>query len=160
MENIIFDSGVKEYRVNNGDAVLRVNFADPGVFDRIFELEPFVLKLEADYIEKTKALDELTDEQGFVKTKKMLRYMTEIDQAIKIKLTETFGAQNDFNAIFGGVNVMAFATNGKRVIANFLEAISPIIQSTVESEADKINAVVGNRKQRAKKNDVGPSDNG
>ena len=38
-----------------------------------------------------------------------------------------FGEENDFDALLGGVNLLAVAGNGERVITNLLQALLPVL---------------------------------
>ena len=103
------DTGVEEFRVN-GREVLRFNPADPNLYHRFFaagaELDGYDAAL-------TKALAAL-------------------DGKIKKLLTGIFGAENDFDAILGGVNLAGVGANGKRVVQNLLEALTPILREGAE----------------------------
>ena len=64
-------------------------------------------------------------------------------QTIKDKLGATplvvelpIGAENDFDAVLGGVNLAGVATNGKRVVQNLLEALTPILQQGAQRHLD------------------------
>lgn len=109
------DTGVKEFRVN-GRGVLRFNPADPNLYHRFFaagaELDGYDAAL-------TKALAALA-------------LLNEYDGKIKKLLTGIFGAENDFDAILGGVNLAGVGANGKRVVQNLLEALTPILREGAE----------------------------
>ena len=53
-----------------------------------------------------------------------------------------FGAGNDFDEILHGVNLAAVAGNGRRVVTNLLDALTPIIREgaerSMEEKADKV----------------------
>ena len=55
-----------------------------------------------------------------------------MDREIKEKLSGVFGPGNDFDALLGGVNVMAVGNNGQRVITNLLNALAPCIEEGAE----------------------------
>ena len=109
------DTGVEEFRVN-GRGVLRFNPADPNLYHRFFaagaELDGYDAAL-------TKALAGLA-------------LLNEYDGKIKKLLTGIFGAENDFDAILGGVNLAGVGANGKRVVQNLLEALTPILREGAE----------------------------
>ena len=75
--------------------------------------------------------------------------MRETDQRIKRVLNEIFGQENDFDKILEGVNLMAVASNGQRVVSNLMDALQPIMeegaQACVKSEVDEAKL---NREQR------------
>ena len=61
-----------------------------------------------------------------------LRLLNEYDGKIKALLTGIFGPENDFDAILGGVNLAGVGANGKRVVQNLLEALTPILREGAE----------------------------
>ena len=100
------DTGVEEFRVN-GRGVLRFNPADPNLYHRFFaagaELDGYDAAL-------TKALAALDgDEQQ--RAAAGLALLNEYDGKIKKLLTGIFGAENDFDAILGGVNLAGVGAN-------------------------------------------------
>jgi hypothetical protein len=76
----------------------------------------------------------------------------EIDARVKSALSDVFGAENDFDAIFRGVNVMAFDGDGNRVLANFMNAIRPLMEKAARLYRSEVNEYVGNREQRRSRN--------
>lgn len=126
METLQFDSGVRCFQVNDG-GVLRFNPADPNVFARFLEAG-----------EKLAAMEQkLTGNSG----EELLTQMRKIDGEVKALLGYVFGPGNDFEDIFRGVNLLAAAGNGQRVITNFLAALEPILlegaQQCARAEAAK-----------------------
>ena len=144
MEQLIFDSGIKEYQIN-GKGVLRFNPSDPNVYARFMELVPKIHDIENEMNEKAKGIDQKAETAG----EETLRIMRETDRRIKAILNEVFGCENDFEEILEGVNLMAVATNGERVVTNLMDALQPIMengaQACVKSEVD---AAKLNRQQR------------
>ena len=144
MEQLIFDSGIKEYQIN-GKGVLRFNPSDPNVYARFMELVPKIHDIENEMNEKAKGIDRKTETAG----EETLRIMRETDRRVKAILNEVFGCENDFEEILEGVNLMAVATNGERVVTNLMDALQPIMetgaQACVKSEVD---AAKLNRQQR------------
>ena len=115
------DTGVEEFRVN-GRGVLRFNPADPNLYHRFFaagaELDGYDAAL-------TKALAALDgDEQQ--RAAAGLALLNEYDGKIKKLLT------GNFDAILGGVNLAGVGANGKRVVQNLLEALTPILREGAE----------------------------
>ena len=43
-------------------------------------------------------------------------------------MTEIFGEENDFDKVLEGVNLAGCGANGKRVVQNLLDALTPILQ--------------------------------
>ena len=106
------DTGVEEFRVN-GRGVLRFNPADPNLYHRFFAAGAELDGYDAALTKALAALDEY-------------------DGKIKKLLTGIFGAENDFDAILGGVNLAGVGANGKRVVQNLLEALTPILREGAE----------------------------
>lgn len=145
MEKLVFDNGLKEYDVN-GTGILRFNPSDPNVYGRFLDAVDEIKKVEQELITNAKTLSG-NDGEGVV------RLMVESDRKVKSILKNVFGNRNDFDAIFGGVNIMAVASNGERVITNFMVAIEPIVSSGAEKCAqqkvtDAVTAANINRAQR------------
>ena len=124
MEKLIFDSGIKEYQL--GDCgILRFNPADPNVYARFIDAVDNIQKIEDDLIKKG---NELKEDGTSV-----LKLMEDVDNQIKEELNRVFGAGNDFNQIMCGVNLMAVATNGERVVTNLMNALTPIMKDGAEA---------------------------
>ena len=135
MENITFDSGIRTFRVN-GNGVLRFNPADPNLYSRFFDAADKLREIEKELEEEGK---NRSDEPLNGET--IIQIMTSADKKAKTILAEAFGKENDFDQVFGGVNILAVAGNGERVITNFIEAIMPIIQDGAEGFANMQIAV-------------------
>ena len=111
MEKITFDTGLRRYRINGG-GVLRFNPADPNLYARFM-----------DAVEEIRGLEEdLEKAQGGA-----LEAMCRADRSVKQLLSRVFGEENDFDALLGGVNLLAVAGNGERVITNLLQALLPVL---------------------------------
>lgn len=149
MEEIVFDTGVKRYKC--GGDVLTFNPKDPNFCDRFYDLKYSLERIEndIDYFDKELKEEEIDEEE---KTKRLFDKMVEIDKEIKQKLNETFGNGNDFEKIFDGVNCLAINTNGNRVIVEFINALIPIIENTIQKDNEEIIKRVGNREQRRARN--------
>lgn len=148
MLKLNFDNGMRRFQVN-GNAELVFNPSDPNVYARFMDAAEQLAKIEADMVSKGETLDVKDGEA-------VIRLMSEADVKIKEVLKSVFGEQNDFDKIFDGVNVMAVATNGERVITNFMVAIMPIVEEGAKNYAKaKAAAVAGeaklNRAQRRAK---------
>lgn len=130
MEKLIFDSGIKEYQINDG-GVLRFNPSDPNVYARFLDAMEQIQAVENNLVAKAKEIEnsENQTESGTA----VLRLMAEADRKTKNILTEVFGKANDFDELLGGVNLLAVASNGERVITNFLAALQPIMVAGAES---------------------------
>lgn len=146
MEKLIYDSGVREFQVNN-DGVLRFNPTDPNVFDRFLDAQEKLMAIENELVAKGK-----NDQTGNIGAA-IIRIMAEADRRAKAVLADVFGAQNDFDKILGGVNLMAVGANGERVVTNFVAALMPIMKEGARECASRkvetaVEAAQLNRAQR------------
>ena len=135
MKQLTIDTGVQEFEIN-GSGVLRFNPSDPNVYNRFFAAET--------------TLTELDDNQ---RVGAELAVLAEYDRKIKEVLNGVFGAGNDFDEILHGVNLAAVAGNGRRVVTNLLDALTPIIREgaerSMEEKADKaVQTAKANRAAR------------
>lgn len=133
MEKIQFDSGIRSYRIN-GAGVLRFNPGDPNLYSRFLEA-----------VEKLKAVEaELTEHAEAVQGEEIVKLMTAADEKMKGILGWVFGPENDFHKILGGVNLLAVADNGERVVTNFFAALEPVLVEGAKrcagQQADTIKA--------------------
>ncbi|UWP66967.1 hypothetical protein NQ490_08395 [Subdoligranulum variabile] len=122
MKQLTIDTGVEEFSVN-GHGVLRFNPADPNLYHRFFDAGKTLSALDKELEEKVAALPD-----GPESAEAGLALLAEYDGRIKALLTGIFGAENDFDRVLGGVNLAGVGTNGKRVVQNLLEALTPILQ--------------------------------
>lgn len=116
MEKLVFDSGVREFEIN-GAGVLRFNPGDPNVYARLVEAGEKIRAVEQELAQGTQ-----TDGAA------VLKLLAEADRRIKEILGWVFGEENDFEKLFGGVNLLAVAGNGERVIGNFIAALQPVLE--------------------------------
>lgn len=144
MEQLIFDSGVKEYQLPGG--VLRFNPSDPNVYARFMDAMEQIRAVEQEMAAKAKILsDKGTQNEG----EEALKIMRETDRRMKEILNGIFGHGNDFDVLLEHVNLMAVATNGARVISNLLDALQPIMEDGVKAcVSQEINTAKLNREQR------------
>lgn len=150
MEKLIFDSGIREFQINN-NGVLRFNPGDPNVYARLMESGEKIQKVESELLAKAETTISADQEEN--NGAAMLQLMAEADRKVKEILAWIFGADNDFDKIFAGINLMAVGSNGERVLTNFLSALLPIVQEGAEKCArQQISAATmqakGNRAQR------------
>lgn len=155
MKTLNFETGVAEYKVN-GKGVLRMNPGDPNLYARFFDAQDKLLEIEKDLEEQGRSLPDLpenaTEEKMAEIGESRVRFLQDADRKVKALLNQVFPG-NDFEALFGGVNVMAVTSNGERVITNFLAALLPILSAGVDACAEnKTTAAVEqariNRAQR------------
>lgn len=148
MEKIVFDSGVKEFEINN-NGVLRFNPSDPNVYARFFDATEQIQQIEKELIEKGEDLKNNENNDEASAGEAAIRFMQEADKQVKELLGRVFGPGNDFDRLLGGVNILAVATNGERVVTNLMHALLPVI----EQEAKKCTEhKVGNAVKQAKAN--------
>lgn len=118
MEKIQFDAGQRSYRINGG-GILRFNPCDPNVYNRFLEA---VEKLEAVEAELTRQAEEKGSEE-------IIKLLAAADEKMKSILNWVFGTDNDFHKLLGGVNLLAVAENGERVVTNLFAALEPVLIS-------------------------------
>ena len=124
MDKILFDGGMKEYQIGDG-GVLRFNPSDPNVYARFVEAAKKFSQLEADLLTKAQEV------QGSGEA--ALKILTDADKEAKQILADVFGKHNDFDQILGGVNLLAVAGNGERVLTNLIVALQPVLQQGAEA---------------------------
>lgn len=145
MEKLIIDRGVREYQVTE-NGVLRFNPCDPNVYARFVEAAGKVLTAEEKLVAAAKKLNAESSGNHY---EAFLYLLAEADKEVKQILTDVFGQENDFDKIMGGVNLLAVASNGERVITNFLNALLPVFREGIESYARQTaGAAVATAKQR------------
>ena len=147
MRKLTIDTGMMELEVN-GNGLLRFNPSDPNLYDRFAKALDKVTTIENGLVEKAKALP-----HGESNGVQVVNLMAEADMEVKRLLQEVFGQENDFDQLLGGLNLMAVATNGERVITNLLDALRPIIEDgTKNFYNERANKAVAeakaNREQR------------
>ena len=111
MEKLTFDTGVKSYRVGAG--VLKFNPTDPNIYAR--------------FLETLDSLSAMEEELARASGTDAVAALADADKRIKEKISYVFGGDNDMEAIFSGVSLLAVGTNGERLITNFLAAIEPVL---------------------------------
>ena len=132
MEKLTLDTGVQSFRINGG-GVLRFNPADPNVYARFMTAT-----------EKIKAMEQQISQCA----DDPLAAMCKADREVKAQLGMVFGMDNDFDALLGGVNLLAVATNGERVITNLLQALQPILTAGARRCAGEQVAAAKEKAQR------------
>ena len=150
MEKLIFDSGIREFQINGG-GVLRFNPGDPNLYGRFLDAMEKVRGVEQELVDRAKEMEQVQDSGAAV-----LGLLRETDRKLKELLDEVFGEGNDFDALLGGVNLLAVAGNGRRVIENLLGALQPILAQGAEACAkqEAEQAVAEARLARARRGEV------
>lgn len=117
MEQIIFDNGIREYQLGSG--VLRFNPGDPNLYARFLEAAEKIQAMEEKLLQQAKEM-ESSGEQ-------VVMLLRRADTQMKETLRWVFGEANDFDKLLGGVNLLAVAANGERVVTNLFAALQPIL---------------------------------
>lgn len=117
MEKISFDSGIRQYRMQGG--ILRFNPADPNIYARFMDALEQIETIEQQLVESARA--QVSDAQTVV------QLMAKADKEMKECLNRVFGEENDFHKLLCGVNLLAVAENGERVVTNLFSALQPIL---------------------------------
>ena len=116
MEKIQFDVGQRSYRINGG-GILRFNPCDPNLYRRFMEA-----------VEKLQAVEtELTGKAQTAEEQDILKLMEDADKKMKEILNWVFGSSNDFQKLLEGINLLAVAENGERVVTNLFAALEPVL---------------------------------
>jgi len=118
MEKIELDMGLRAYRV--GEGVLRFHPGDPNVYARFSQASGKLEELEA----------ELRQSQ-----QDPVEALEQADRRLKDLLGWIFGPGNDFDAICGGVSLLAVGENGKTLAQSLLDALEPVLLEGAEGYA-------------------------
>ncbi|MBR4108727.1 MAG: hypothetical protein IKK41_00155 [Oscillospiraceae bacterium] len=154
MKNIQFDSGIEEFRIN-GTGVLRFNPGDPNVYARFLEAAEKIQSLEKDLILQAQKIS------GEDSGEQTVKLMAEADRQMKEVLDWVFGNGNSFHKILGGVNLLAVAVNGERVITNLLYALQPVLVAGAQACAkEKTEEAVKKAKARRGEETIEPGSDG
>ena len=144
MEKIVFDSGVREYKLGNL-GVLRFHPGDPNLYARFMEAAEKMKTIEEELAQQAKS----QEDSGAA----VVKLLQEADQKMKQTLNWVFGNGTDFDKLLGGVNLLAMGTDGERVVTNLFNALQPVLLSgakcCVESQAKA--AVARSKVRRAVK---------
>ena len=151
MTKLTFDDGRVRLDIN-GNGTLVFNPSDFNVYERFYALLKELPELEKQYASEVETPDESTQDDQAAAVELAGRELIrakEIDALIKSKLSHVFGAENNFDKLFGGVNIMAFGSNGERVITNFLNAMLPYIEKGLAKHTGaEVSTARANREQR------------
>lgn len=115
MDKISLDSGLRSYRLGQG--ILRFNPGDPNVYARFSEGAEKLRQVEKEFTASGEAL---------------FGALQQADRQMKDILGWIFGPGNDFEEMLGGVNLLAVAENGQRVVTNLFAALEPILVEGAE----------------------------
>lgn len=135
MEKIQFDSGVRSYRIN-GEGILRFHPGDPNLYSRFLEAVEKLKEAEA----------ELTRQAETAQGEDIVKLMKQADEKMKGILNWVFGGDNDFHKLLGGVNLLAVADNGERVVTNLFAALEPVLVEGARRCAGEVAAKAKSRR--------------
>lgn len=130
MEVLKVDSGIREFQVGCG--VLRFNPADPNLYVRF-----------SDAVEQLREMEQALASQASGEGAQVLTLMKETDRKIKNLLEQALGPGNDLDSVLCGVNLLAVADNGCRVVENLMAALQPVLAEGARAWAKQEAAVWG-----------------
>lgn len=143
------DDGLIRLNVNE-NGVLKFNPSDFNLYSRFIAFRKELLELEKKYhleIESVEAAE--TKEQAMELIGSELEIARAVDLEVKSKLNAVFGLGADFDRLLDGVNCMAFGNNGKRIVTNLLDALTPYLEQGIQKHmTDTAAAAKLNREQR------------
>ena len=145
-KSLQFDDGLLRLDIN-GNGILTFNPSDFNVYQRFFGLLKELPELEKRYAAEVEQPG--SEDDSFALAGRELDRARELDREIKDKLGAAFGPGNDFDALLGGVNLMAVGNNGQRVITNLLNALAPYIEEGAKRhQQEAAEAALRSRAQR------------
>lgn len=147
-KKLVLDDGIIELEIND-NGVLRFNPSDFNLYQRFCKLVQELPGLEKKYMDGVKEVPD--DGESIALAGAELDRAMEIDAEIKSRLSAVFGGGNDFDALLGGVNLMAYGKNGERVITNLLEALTPYLEEGARKhmKGEAADAVAEAKENRA-----------
>lgn len=136
MEKIQFDSGVQEFMLGSG--VLRFNPSDPNLYGRFLEAGEKIADIQNNLAREA----EQSQDNGYG----AVQLLQSADRQMKKLLNWVFGGDNDFNALLGGVNLLAMGKNGHRLVTNLFGALEPVLMMGAQSQVDQAVAAAKHRR--------------
>lgn len=138
MKKLKLDCGLQEYKLGAG--VLRFNPSDPNLYARFLEAARQLPQLEQQLVEAAKT------QEG--STEGLMTLLSQADSRMKTLLNDVFRG-NDFDMLLEGVNLLAVADNGERVVTNLLQTLEPVLREGAEEFAQaQTDAAVQKARQR------------
>ena len=129
MQNLNFDEGYKEFKINNDDSkVIRFNPTDVAIIERFAQAEKNI----TDYFEKIKDYKPEEDKDDLEK----LRADAAIQKETRLFICEQIDYifDNPVSAIVFGNQSPLSPVKGKLLFERFLEAVKPVIEADVKKE--------------------------
>ena len=120
MEKIVFDSGVREYKLGNY-GVLKFHPGDPNLYARFMEAAEKMKTIEQELAQQAKQLE--SEDSGST----VVKLLQDADKKMKETFNWVFGHDTDFDKLLGGVNLLAMGGNGQRVVTNLFNALQPVL---------------------------------
>lgn len=140
MKRIKFDTGLQEVAIGGG--VLRFNPQDPNLYARFDQAAEKLREVEKEMITKAEGAD----------GNQVIGILHDADGKMKEILGWVFGAGNDFDAILGGVNLLAIASNGARVVTNLFAALEPVlVEGAMACARNRADAAAEKARERRSK---------
>ena len=148
-DKLVFDDGLLHLDVN-GNGELVFNPSDFNLYQRFCAFLQELPQIENKYRDEVeKPRDPGSEKELIELAGRELDRAKEIDADIKGRLSSGFGSGNDFDKLLGGVNLMAFGSNGKRVLANLLDALTPYLEKGAKQHMrDAASDAVADAKKR------------
>lgn len=150
MERLVISTGLKCYEVNDNGAVFKFNPNDANLYARFLRMREKIMEI-SDELGAAKERINMETEEG---QKESAFVLEDADKKCKKALSECFGeaVNNDFDAIFDGVNAFSLTETGECVVTNFIVAITPIIEAhTAEYAKAKAKRLAAKSKQNKAK---------
>ena len=133
MENIIFDTGLKEFTINNAVKVV-FNPADLAFVDQVFAALEDIDKIYRKYQNDVELLDDKDDKEAGIAVFELSR---DADREIREKIDALFGV-DICNPTIGSMNIMTPA-NGLPIWANIIFALIDLFDEKLVEEKKKTN---------------------
>lgn len=116
MQNISFNEGYKEYKLNNDDSrVLKIRISDPNLMSRIDTAMQKINKLMEKYKNRPNAQE-----------------LPEFDKDVKELINDAFGS-DICTPIFGSASVLTPLPNGEMLLFSFFNAFLPVLKADMEA---------------------------
>ena len=126
MEKIMFDSGVRAYKLGNL-GVIKFNPGDPNLYARFLEAADKIKIIEEELAQQAQSLN--AEDSGTA----VVSLLRQADEKMKQTLNWVIGNDTDFDKLLGGVNLLAMGANGERVVTNLFEALQPVLLAGAQS---------------------------
>lgn len=141
MENIKFNSGYKEYSINNDEtAVIKINTTDISIINRIDTGIKNLKRILNDFSALVR--EEQQDE-------KIISAIADLEKKSREQINYMFNS-DVCTAAFGNMSCLSMC-DGQPICMNFIEAIVPIIKRDIEAEQQLSSKRIEKYTSQAKK---------